>query len=89
MSVQVEVPQVGVEVQKISDDVVVLMLVFTCSGNQSKFYLCEANQNYQDIAKKIHDGICTAGREARRAKSGLITVTSLPDSLKNGIRNDH
>ena len=92
-SLEIEVPQWAVEVMQI-DDQYVMMMVFSSSGQQTKVYLCEASQNYQDIAKKLHDAICKAGAEARRVKSGLVTVTDLPDSLKglnlNGTkRNSH
>jgi len=80
--IEVEVPQFGVEVQQLQADVYVIMLVFSSSGQQTKVYLCEASQNYQQIAKQIHDGICDAGGQARRMKSGLVTVRDLPDSLK-------
>lgn len=81
MPLEIEVPQFAVEVQQVEDNYVI-MLVFSSSGQQVKVYLCEASQNYQQIAKKIHDGICDAAGQARRAKSGLVTVHDLPDSLK-------
>lgn len=93
MPLEIEVPQWVVECMQIEDQYV-LLLSFSSSGQQTKVYLCEASQNYQDLAKRIHDGICKAGAEARRIKSGLITVKDLPDGLKginfNGSqRNSH
>lgn len=82
-SLEIEIPQFAVEVMQIEDQYIV-MLVFSSSGQQVRVYLCEASQNYQQIAKKIHDGICDAASQARRQKSGLITVHDLPDALKNG-----
>lgn len=53
-----------------------LMLVLAVDSivSQHDFYLCDASDNYQDIAKQIHDKINEAGREARRAQTGLVVV---------------
>jgi hypothetical protein len=36
-------------------------------------FLCEPDK-YEETARKIHKGIMDAGREARRAKSGLLVA---------------
>lgn len=90
---EVEVPQFTVMAKQLDNDVIVLLLTFTSSGQETQVFLCEVNQNYQDIAKKIHDGICKAGAEGRRHKarhngnqreSGIVVVKDLPDSMKHG-----
>lgn len=83
----VEIPQIAIQAEQISEDVIILSLMVTTSGTQAKYFLCTSEQNYQQIAKTIHDGICRAGAEARQAKSGLIVVKDLPDGLKNGGRS--
>lgn len=93
MAIEIEVPQWVIEVMQVEDQYI-LLLNFSSSGQQTKVYICEASQNYQDVAKRLHDGICKAGDEARRVKSGIITVKDLPDGLKgmnlNGTkRNSH
>lgn len=54
----------------------VLMMCLTImeTASQHQYYLCDVRDNYQDIAKKMHDMICQAGREGRRAQSGLVVV---------------
>lgn len=87
MALEIETPQLGVEVMQVSETDYVVMLVASSSGQQTKIFLCEVGQNYQQIAKKIHDAICDAASEGRRAKSGLIQVRDIPDSLKGARFN--
>jgi hypothetical protein len=63
----------------------VLMLVFSVVTEQSQhdFYLCDVSDNYQDIAKQIHDRINEAGRQGRKAQTGLIVVEGGSDGLRS------
>lgn len=85
---EIEVPQFAIEAAQIEpgnpDSDVILSLVVTTSGSMARYFLCEASQNYQDIAKQLHDKINQAGSAARRSKSKIVTVQALPDGLRNG-----
>jgi hypothetical protein len=83
---EIEVPQYMVEATSVDENTILLNLVVMTSGTMSRYFLCEADQNYQDIAKQLHDKICQAGNEARLAKrsSKIMVVKDLPDGLKNG-----
>lgn len=83
---EVEVPQIAVTCVQLDPENIIMSLEITTSGTKAEYFLCEVGQNYQNIAKQIHDKICEAGNQARRAKSGIIAVSGLPDSLKNGRR---
>lgn len=86
----VQAPQYGITVMPKAGAVTarglpVMMLVLSVDTGASMhtFYLCDAQDNYQDIAKQIHDKINEAGRQARRAESGLIEATGVNS---NGFR---
>jgi hypothetical protein len=62
--------------------VLMLTIDISTSSAHHNFYLCDASDNYQDIASKIEKMINEAGREARRAQSGLVAVKGGSDGLR-------
>jgi hypothetical protein len=91
-SISIEVPTIAIEAKEIAPERVMISLVVLGTGFRSEYFLCTQDQNYQAIAKQIHDKICEAGQQGRRAvaqqgngkDSGLIVVRDLPDSMKGG-----
>jgi hypothetical protein len=65
--------------------VIYLGLEVSTEMTQHLFYLCHASDNYQDVAKKLHDMICKAGAEARRAQSGLLVVNGDSDAFRKKV----
>lgn len=43
-------------------------------ASMSHFYICDVTDNYQDIAKQLHDRLCEAGVNGRRAQSGIVVA---------------
>jgi hypothetical protein len=50
-----------------------LYMVVQTTTSQYQFYIGNIN-TYEEVARKVHKGIMDAGREARRAASGLQVV---------------
>lgn len=78
-TIDYEIPQYAIEAEAVGPGldgkpVIILSLVVTTSATLSKFLLCEATDNYQDIARQLHDKICHAGQQARRARTGLAVA---------------
>jgi hypothetical protein len=85
----IDVPQYGIVVQQKGAEVTErgrpkLMMLFqiSTSSTNHQFYLCDVSDNFQDIAKKVHDMICEAGNEGRRAQSGLVAVKGGSDGFR-------
>jgi hypothetical protein len=85
----IEVPQYGIVVMPKGDQllpngrpVLMMALQITLSGCMHQFYLCDVSDNYQDVASKIDKMINEAGREGRRAQSGLVAVKGGSDGLR-------
>jgi hypothetical protein len=72
----------GTETDERGKPVLMLCLSVSDSATQAQMYLCDAQDNYQDVAKKFHDMICQAGRDARRAQSGLVVVEGGSDAFR-------
>jgi hypothetical protein len=77
--VMVNRPQFGVVVQPkpgefVRAGVPKLFLALRISTGSTEFsaYLCDADDNFTDIARNIEQGIVEAGRKARQAQSGLM-----------------
>jgi hypothetical protein len=90
MTEQGYAPQYGIKVMPKGDErtpkgTPKLMLVLSIAETTSThdFYLCDASDNYQDIAKTMHDMICKAGSEGRRAQSGLVVVEGGSDGFRS------
>jgi hypothetical protein len=49
-----------------------LALSIITGGTEFQAYLCDADQNFTDIARQLEQGIIEAGRKARQAQSGLM-----------------
>lgn len=75
MSQFAELPQYGVAVTP--DYNIWLTINYGTAGMQ--FYLCGPD-NYEEVARKIHKNIMDAGREARRARSGLVVAKGIDDA---------
>ena len=89
MNTDHEIPQYAVIAQpkgSLTDErnrpVIMLGLQITTSATFHQYYLCDASDNFQEVAKRLHDKICQAGREARRAQSGLVVVEGGSDALR-------
>lgn len=89
MTQQGLVPQYGIKVMPKGDEMTdrgrpKLMLVLSVieTTSQHDFYLCDVSDNYQEVARQMHEMICKAGGEGRRAQSGLIVVEGGSDGLR-------
>lgn len=89
MSVGGYAPQYGIKVLQKGDEKTArgkpkLMLVLTITETASThdFYLCDASDNFQEIGSALMKRIIEAGRDARRAESGLIVVEGGSDGLR-------
>jgi hypothetical protein len=51
--------------------------------SQAMYYLCDVEDNFQNIAQQFSDMIVKAGQEGRRAQSGLLVVEGvIPDGYR-------
>jgi hypothetical protein len=75
----------GTEITSTGKPRLMLVLAVSEAASQHQFYLCDADDNYQDVAQQFANKINEAGREARRAQSGLVVVKG-GDS--NGLRTE-
>ena len=75
MSQMAELPQYGIAV---SPDYQIWLTINYGTAAMS-FYLCGPD-NYEEVARKIHKNIMDAGREARRARSGLVVAKGNHDA---------
>jgi hypothetical protein len=85
----VKAPQYGMIVMPKGDEkdergkpVLMMILTVTTAVSTHQFYLCDVSDNFQHVAKQFHDKVCEAGREGRRAQSGLIVVEGGSDGLR-------
>lgn len=77
-------PVMGISVQPDSENKLWMGLDIQTDSMQVKVFLCRAD-DYMNVAKEIHEKIMQAGKEMRRAESGLIVANgALPNATKQG-----
>ena len=79
-----DLPTYGIGITKGPDGKHYLSLDIYTQYTEHHFYIGDAG-NYELNAKTIHDGIISAGQEAARMDSGLITMDGLDGRDLNAI----
>jgi len=77
-AVQMDMPEYALSVQPDTLGKLWMGLVITTSSITQTIFLCRSN-NYEETAQKLHKGIMEAGRQMRRAESGLVAVNGAGD----------
>jgi hypothetical protein len=78
-------PQYSLAVQETDSGDEIMMLIIGTPSTTHQFYLSDS-EGYVEVARKIHDGIITTGKQMKK-KSRIIPANgSLPDGLSNPQR---
>jgi hypothetical protein len=80
MAVNIDKPQFGIAVQPDQEGKLFMSLIISTSGTTYQSFLCRS-ENYADTARQIHDKIMEAGKEMRRAESGIVAVNGSLDGI--------
>lgn len=82
-------PQYGIKVMPKGEEMTPrgqpkLMLVLSVieAASQHDFYLCDVSDNFQEVGAQLAKRINEAGREGRRAESGLVVVEGGSDGFR-------
>jgi len=80
MAIAIDSPQYSVLVQPDNEQVLFMALLISTSSTMQQFYLCRSD-GYTTAAREMHDKIMQAGKEMKRAESGLVVAKGSLDGI--------
>lgn len=81
MAINIDIPKYGIAVNQDQENKLFGTLMVETSSVRLEFFLFRSD-NYQDVARKLHDKIMQAGKDMKRAESGLVVAEG---PLPNGF----